>query len=142
MKPQDSHASSEATPDGLEAERALRFWGLCELSYGALVLWLSLSFIPKHPWLPSLIASFGGLSALAGLGLALRRRGAWRLSLALGGFAVTLGVALCSLTVMAGFYWLSVFGVLGYGVAISSGLLISGLLQLLAGAPSVPVPSH
>ena len=137
MKPQESHASSEVTPDRLEAERALRFWGLCELSYGALVLWLSLSFIPKHPWLPSLIASFGGLSALAGLGLALRRRGAWRLSLALAGFAVTLGVALCSLTVMAGFYWLSVFGVLGYGVAISSGLLISGLLQLLALYPTL-----
>ena len=126
------HTRPEVSPDDLSTPSALRFWGVAELLYGGLITWLALTFIPKHPWLPGLVAGYGALSSLAGLALLGGQRAGWRLSLMLGGFAISLGVALCALTALAGFYWLSVFGVLGWGVAISSGLLISGLVQLLA----------
>lgn len=111
---------------------ALRFWGFAELVYGLLIIWLALTFIPKHPWLPQALAGYGGLSILAGVFMLKQQRLGWRLSIFLGGFAILFGVLLCALTALAGYYWLSVFGVLGWGVAISSGLLISGLVQLLA----------
>lgn len=124
--------SEASSPAQIAPPSALRFWGLAELLYGALICWLALTFIPKHPWLPGLLATYGALSSVAGLLMLARRRAGWRLSLSLGGAAISLGVGLCALTALAGYYWLSVFGVLGWGVAISSGLLISGLVQLLA----------
>lgn len=116
---------------------ALRLWGALDVLYGALIAWLALSFIPKDPLLPPALAAYGALSALGGVGLWRGARWGWRLSVGVGAAGLALGVALISLTLMAGLYWRGVFGVLGWGVLISSVLLISGLAQLLALYPAL-----
>ncbi len=116
-----------------------RLWGALDALYGALVAWLALTFIPKDPVFPALIASYGLLSALGGVGLWRGARWGWRLASLMALVGLTLGLALAGLTLMAGFYWLGVFGVLGWGVFISSGLLISGIFQLLALYPALKI---
>lgn len=132
---------TEAT-ENLKRLQGERFWSILDLFYGALVAWLAWRFIPlqtsRLPQLPSLLIGWGGLHFVLGLlSLAILtfsphhkiRKLMWRLNVSLSVFTSILGLALTALCLMSGLYWLGVFGVLGWGVFISSLLLMSGVLQ-------------
>ena len=119
------------------------FWAVSDLFYGGLVAVLVAWFIPietaKYPALPLSLVAWGLTHFILGLGSLfickpsrphLRRR-CWQMNVALTVFSVVLGVTLAALILMSGLYWLGVFGVLGWGVFISSTLLLSGVLQIL-----------
>ena len=133
------------------------FWAYADLFYGFIITFLAWNFIPSQtarlPQVPWLLISWGGLHIVLGIiGIALAmfstfkvievegklnlipstlNRLIWRLNVLITLVSVLLGLTLSTLCLMSGLYWLGVFGVLGWGVFISSLLLISGVLQIL-----------
>lgn len=134
-------------PIALPAER---YWAYSDLLYGALIAWLSWRFIPidtsRLPYIPKTLIVWGSSHILIGL-LALfssyrsqstaLRLWTWRSNLAISIFTIVIGVLFTTFCLMSGLYWLGVFGVLGWGVFISSLLLISGIIQCLILYPSL-----
>ena len=137
--------SPQHTPKGVF------FWGRLDLIYGGLITWLGWNFIPKSEWLSWVLVLYGGLIVLSALGLISGHlihisnitshinihRFSWRLSVLLSLVGLTLGISLGGLCLASGLYWLGVYGVLGWGVFISSGLLLSGVVQLLLLYPAL-----
>ena len=131
------------------ALRGEAFWGVLDVAYGLLISILAWRFIPietaRIPALPWFLIGWGVLHTVLGsLSLISRkkspqsvRRQIWRAHLYLSWSTLAAGVILGSLCLMSGLYWLGVFGVLGWGVFISSLLLLSGVIQLLILYPAL-----
>lgn len=124
------------------------FWALADMIYGGLLTTLSWQFIPRTTSkLPELV---WGLSAWGTLHIILAclsvlslssfrglKTSIWRCNVIIAMLSVIIGIILSTLCLTSGLYWLGVFGVLGWGVFISSLLLISGVLQILILYPAL-----
>ena len=124
------------------------FWALADVIYGVLLATLSWQFIPRATSkLPELVWGLSAwgilhiiLACLSILSLSSFREfkiSIWRCNVIITILSVVIGIILSTLCLTSGLYWLGVFGVLGWGVFISSLLLISGVLQLLLLYPAL-----
>ena len=128
---------------------ATLFWAIADGIYGGLLATLSWHFIPRTTAkLPELVwglSAWGVLHVLLAfltiLSLSLSLKGIqnsiWRCNVTISILTVIFGIILSTLCLTSGLYWLGVFGVLGWGVFISSLLLISGVLQILILYPAL-----
>lgn len=146
-------SDQQLSTDELELNQSLKqatfFWAFADLVYGVLISILSWNFIPRTTAkLPEVVwglSVWGGLHALLALLTLISLFSArhrvlrllWRCNIGLTLITVALGLGLATLCLTSGLYWLGVFGVLGWGVFISSLLLISGVLQLLLLYPAL-----
>ncbi len=128
-------------PSVIPAQNKLRFWGILDFFYGALILWLTLNFIPKDHFYPTLLGVFGLIYMISAFFVFQCRSWAWRFTRFLSYITLTLCVLLVGLCLASVFYWLEVYGILGWGVSIAGGLLISGILQILGLYPALKLKS-
>lgn len=112
-------------------------WGIFEVIYALIVGGIAFKFIPKNPIFPIGLMFFAALHLISGIGLILQKKKLWRLSILLAYLSLLACLILTSLCLSSVFYWLQVYGVLGYGVGIAGTLLISGVLQLLGLYPAL-----
>jgi hypothetical protein len=129
---------------------AERFWAILDILYGLMIAGLAWYFIPistaQLPLVPQGLVSWGLLHIVLGsLGVINTftqdsfklRKGVWYVNVSVSLLTVLIGILLATLCLTSGLYWLGVFGVLGWGVFISSLLLISGVIQCLILYPSL-----
>jgi hypothetical protein len=117
--------------------RTLIKWGIIEVIYAFIIGGIAFKFIPKNLMFQMGLMIFAVLHLISGLGLLLKKKSLWQLSLLLGYLSIFVCLILTCLCLSSVFYWLQVYGVLGWGVGIAGSLLISGVLQLLGLYPAL-----